>query len=79
MPITAEIKGYRQLSAYEQEAINKIKDAAEAVGGLLDHCLAMPPTDDGRTPDLRWLSIARDHLQQGFMAWVRSIAQPTTF
>lgn len=29
--------------------------------------------------DMRWVSIAKTDLQRGFMALVRSIAQPTTF
>jgi len=79
MPVTVDVKGYRQLSEYEQEAINKIKEAAEQVGRFIEHVREMPPTDEGRTPSPRWLGIAEDHLQLGFMALVRAIAQPTSF
>jgi hypothetical protein len=32
--------------------------------------------DDG---PLRWVCLADDHLQQGFMALTRAVAQPTTY
>lgn len=33
---------------------------------------------DAAEPE-RWIALGRTHLQEGFMALVRSVAQPTTF
>lgn len=71
--ITANITGYRQLSAEEQELINEIKEQGNALGVALEAIEQMPGIDK------RWLSIGRTHLQQGLMAVIRSIARPTSF
>jgi hypothetical protein len=76
------IKGYRDLSKAEIDAMNRIKDLAEQVGALCNSFDG--PTGDGGDagsffPDTRWLRIAETQLQQGFMALTRSIAKPTTF
>jgi len=67
------IKGYRDLTEAEINAMNAVKTAAEGVGKIIE--------DLENTPDLdqRWVSIAKTDLQKGFMAAVRSIARPTTF
>jgi hypothetical protein len=72
------IKGYRELSETELEAINRIKDSAEEVNKLVEGLTAaqMP---GGHMPDQRWVAIARTQLQQGFMALTRAVAKPTTF
>ena len=67
------IKGYRDLSEGEIKAINAVKSEAERIGLLVEELEANTDLD------ARWVSIAKDHLQQGFMAAVRSIAKPTTF
>ena len=67
------IKGYRDLSEGEIKAINAVNSEAERIGLLVEELEANADLD------ARWVTIAKDHLQQGFMAAVRSIAKPTTF
>ena len=67
------IKGYRDLSEGEIKAMNAVKSEAERIGLLVEELEANTELD------ARWVIIAKDHLQQGFMAAVRSIAKPTTF
>lgn len=67
------IKGYRDLSEGEIKAMNAVKSEAERIGLLVEELEANADLD------ARWVIIAKDHLQQGFMAAVRSIAKPTTF
>lgn len=81
-----KITGYRDLSQDEIDLMNEIKAKAEEVGALV-HKLDMIGAEvrkDGKPdepflPDYRWISIGRTHLQQGFMALVRSIAKPESF
>jgi hypothetical protein len=67
------IKGYRDLSEQEIALMNKAKELSQQVGDLIEE---IKQTDG---IDQRWLSIGTTDLQQGFMAVIRSIAQPTTF
>jgi hypothetical protein len=67
------IKGYRDLSAEEIAAMNKVKEVGATVGQLVDELKALPGLDQ------RWVSIGVTNLQQGFMALTRGVAQPTTF
>jgi len=67
------IKGYRDLTPAEIDAMNKVKVKAEEVGQLIEDLQNIPGVD------LRWVSIAKTNLQQGFMAAVRAVAKPTTF
>ena len=67
------IKGYRDLSEGEIKVMNAVKSEAESSGLLVEELEANTDLD------ARWVIIAKDHLQQGFMAAVRSIAKPTTF
>lgn len=68
-----KIKGYRDLSDEEIALINEGKSLAEQVGEFVKKVGALECADQ------RWLSIGKTHLQQGFMAVIRSIAKPTTF
>ena len=68
-----QIKGYRDLTQKEIDRMNKVKEMSNDVGKLLLEIEKMPDID------LRWLSIGKTQLQQGFMAVVRSIARPETF
>ncbi len=68
-----QIKGYRDLSLEEVALMNRVKGKAEEVGALLEELVKAPGIDQ------RWVAVARTDLQMGFMAAVRSIAQPTTF
>lgn len=78
-----QIKGYRDLSQEEIDLMNEIKKKAEECGGLcaMLTSLSVTPVDDAGKVKLdgRWVSIGTTHLQEGFMALVRSVAQPTTF
>lgn len=67
------IKGYRDLSAEEIAAMNEAKALAEQCGAFVEKLLADTKTDK------RWVAIGKTQLQQGFMAVIRGIAQPTTF
>ena len=68
-----KISGYRELSQQEIDAMNSIKELASAVGVLVEEL------EDNPSLDQRWVAIAKTDLQKGFMAAVRSVAQPTTF
>lgn len=70
---TQGVKGYRTLSEGEIALINEGKTLAESVGAFIDKLMADPATDK------RWVAIGKTQLQQGFMAAIRGIAQPTTF
>lgn len=67
------IKGYRDLDKDEIAAMNVIKSRAEVIKELVEDIRNLPGTDG------RWVQIAEDHLQQGFMALTRAVAKPTTF
>lgn len=69
-----DIKGYQQLSESEVALINEIKEEAVRIGHLVDKLRAFSDTCDQR-----WVSIGATDIQKGFMALVRSVAQPTTF
>lgn len=73
------IKGYRDLTAEEIDAINRAKELAEQVGKFVSEMRGLNSDTANHAVDMRWLSIAQTDLQKGFMALVRSIAQPTTF
>ena len=68
-----KIKGYRDLSEEEIALMNDAKGKAEDIGKLIE------VLGEKLSIDKRWLAIAKTDLQKGFMALVRSIAQPTTF
>ena len=77
-----KITGYRQLSEAEVALMNEGKALAEACGAYIEKLRAYAPSTHSK-PDLvldqRWISIGATQLQQGFMAVIRGIAQPTTF
>lgn len=68
-----QIKGYRDLSQSEIDAMNAVKAEASRIGLLIEEL------ENNDMLDQRWVSIAKEDLQKGFMSAVRSIAQPTTF
>lgn len=68
-----QIKGYRELSQEEIDAMNVIKAKGAEIGELVAELRAMPGNDQ------RWVSIGATHLQEGLMALTRSVAQPTFF
>ncbi|WPC72941.1 Acb2/Tad1 domain-containing protein [Vibrio porteresiae] len=68
-----KIKGYRDLTQEEIDAMNAIKKEGERLGILIEEMRANLQLDQ------RWVSIAETHLQQGVMAAVRAVAQPESF
>lgn len=68
-----KITGYRDLSQEEIDLMNEAKAMAIKVGELCERIASQKDTD------LRWLSIGKTNLQQGFMALIRSVAKPETF
>lgn len=77
-----EIKGYRELSAEEIALMNECKALAEQCGAMVDRLRAVDQATPRGNPtvlDQRWISIGATHLQEGWMAVIRGIAQPTTF
>ena len=78
-----QIKGYRDLSQAEIDLMNEIKAKAAETGALCDKLAELttnaPPAAGARRVDGRWVSIGKTQLQQGFMALVRSVAQPDSF
>ena len=81
----SEIKGYRVLPPEDVELINRIKAPADATAGLGEEVRSHVTRSKhipGSVPDnepARWAAIARTELQQGYMALVRAVAQPTGF
>jgi hypothetical protein len=77
----SKITGYRDLSRVETDLINRIKAHAELTRQLVDDVkssLNKFSLGVERGP-FKWANIADDHLQQGFMALTRAVAQPTTY
>lgn len=74
-----KIKGYRDLSEDEIALMNEAKELAEKVGKFIDDLSVVHAQTGSHAIDMRWVSIGKTQLQQGFMAVIRSIAQPTTF
>jgi hypothetical protein len=68
-----KITGYRQLSEAEVALMNEGKALAVACGEYIAKLRATTGLDQ------RWVSIGATDMQTGFMAAIRSIAQPTTF
>lgn len=76
-----KITGYRQLSQDEVDLMNEGKALAEACGQYIAKLRTYVQREGSPDPvlDQRWVSIGATQLQQGFMAVIRGIAQPTTF
>ena len=68
-----KIKGYRDLSQAEIDAMNECKEMAERVKELVEKVSNI----DG--VDLAWVQSGKHELQKGFMSVVRGIARPETF
>jgi len=73
------ITGYRELSRAELDLINEGKALAEKCGAYIAKLRGHGDTPIDGKRDQRWVSIGETQLQQGFMALIRSVAQPTTF
>jgi hypothetical protein len=70
-----KIVGYRQLSEAEVALMNEGKALAEQCGAFIEKLRV----ESRFGLDQRWISIGATQLQQGFMAVIRGIAQPSTF
>ena len=68
-----EIKGYRELDQGEIDLMNTIKEEGVELAGLIGTLLSLEEIDK------RWVAIGKTHLQEGIMALVRAVAQPTSF
>lgn len=71
--VQPKVTGYRQLTEVEATLMNEIKQKGVELGELVDKLFA------NETLDKRWVAIGKTELQQGIMALVRSVAQPTSF
>jgi hypothetical protein len=71
--IQPKVIGYRQLTEEEATLMNEVKQKGIELEALKDKLNAIPELDK------RWVAIGTTNMQQGLMAWVRSIARPTTF
>lgn len=68
-----QIKGYRELSQDEIDAMNRVKELGAQVGELV------ASMRNSTACDGRWVSIGATELQQGFMALTRAVAKPDFF
>lgn len=77
-----KIKGYRDLSQEEIDLMNEGKELAELCGayaGKLEDLAYCRIAQENVEIDGHWMKLGKDHLQQGFMCLIRSIAKPETF
>ena len=83
-----KIKGYRDLSQFEIDLMNKAKEHAEKTEALLNEIKNLrdqgqaelcPLRADQYEESIRCLDIAKTNLQQGQMWLVRSVALPESF
>jgi hypothetical protein len=68
-----QIKGYRELSQKEIDAMNECKSAGVDLGELIEKINAIPEADK------RCIAIARTEFQTGLMWLIRAIARPEGF
>ena len=68
-----QIKGYRELSQTEIDAMNEIKAKGAELGELVEKLRGTEGLDQ------RWVSIGATDFQTGLMALARAVAQPTFF
>lgn len=88
-----KISGYRELSAEEIELMNAVKaferQTMELARRIEQHLEGQVTRANAarnyeeiariqNAEPRRWISIGRTHLQEGFMAYVRAIAQPVS-
>jgi hypothetical protein len=64
------VHGYQRQSDYNVQLVNKNKEVEERILREID---ALMKSGDA---DPRWLSIAKTHFEEGFMAYNRSIFKP---
>lgn len=69
-----KIRGYRDLSEEEIQAMNILKEAGSVLEAVLERVEALPVD-----LDMRWWAIGKTDLQKGLMAVTRAVAQPESF
>lgn len=67
-----KISGHRDLTQAEIDAINEVKMVEAKMGEWLSLMDDLPDSDAQR-----WLSLARTHLETGFMFAMKAVARPT--
>ena len=73
------IKGYRDLTQEEIDAMNEIKAHAEQTRLLISKIEGLHADTGQHAIDIAWLNEARTELQKGFMFLVRAVAKPESF
>ena len=68
-----QIKGYRELSQDEIDAMNAVKLLGVEIGNQIS------ALQDDENIDQRWVAIGKTQLQQGLMALTRAVAKPDFF
>ena len=68
-----KISGYRDLTQADIDALNRIKDAGNALGALIEDL----QKQDGL--DQRFVALGKSDIQKGLAMVIRGIAQPSTF
>ena len=68
-----KITGYNTLSQNQIDLLNKVKAKGNELQAIYDELSELEFTDK------RWVNIGRTELQQGIMAWGRSITNPNSF
>jgi hypothetical protein len=63
---------HKQLTPQQQELIDLIKQAETKIGPLWNLIHKQPDTNK------RWTETSRTHLEEGFSALIRAVANPTT-
>ena len=66
------VAGYRSLPQETLDAMNRNK----AIEEVLLRQMELDGRDETIQTDTRWMSIARTHLEQSFMAYNRALAKP---
>lgn len=65
------ITGYQQQPQSKVDAVNTTKGIENDLGDWLNQLVTDIPD-----VDMRWIAVARTHLQQGFMALNRAVFRP---
>ncbi len=68
-----KIKGYRELTKEEINAMNDIKEKGGELGAMIEVMSGMQDIDH------RWLAIGKTNIQQGLMALTRAVVKPDFF
>ena len=71
-----KISGDRDLNEDEIYVMNALKDHEHRMGGVLT-TIENQMSDHGDREAGRWLSLARTHLETGFMFAIKAVARPS--